>query len=802
MSMNEPPGPMGQQELRALEQQCIQECAPPCQAACPIHIDVRAVLLEFGRGDDDAALKALRRTLPFPGIISRVCDQPCRPVCKRGEAGDAIAIAALERACVEYAVVKTEKAKPLPRRSGRVGVVGGGLSGMTAAYDLARKGYAVTLYEALHPAGGRLWEVPEERLPHAVIMDDFRAVEELGVDIQLDTQVSSDPGPGTVGGRLTLGALRERHDAVFLAVGGQDCGSFGLAVDAAGRVQVDPITYATSREGVFAGGSMLRAREDYSPIQAISDGRRAAISIDRSLQSVSLTASREGEGSRTSCLYTRTDDIAPLPVVAAGNPEGPYGRGEAQREAQRCLQCECMECVKVCEYLEHYGRYPRKYIREIYNNLSIVKGVRFSNQMINSCSLCGLCAEVCPTDVDMGAVARQSRQTMVAQDRMPASAHDFALRDMAFSQSDQFALARNAPGASASDVLFFPGCQLSAASPDHVERVYGYLAAALPAGTRVGIMLGCCGAPADWAGRRDLFDANRAGLRETIAELGNPTVIVACSSCHRAFKNDLPEVQVESLWELMAARGSPADAIAGDGRTVSIHDACSTRYESGLQESVRRVIGRLGYQVEELPRSRKLTTCCGYGGMQWLANPEVAKETVAKRVSEGARDYVAYCAMCRDFLARGGKPTVHLLDLVFGADFDSQAARPATGWSQRRENRARLKRRLLETIWSERMEGQQAHEAISVLIDDQVRARMEDRLILVEDVQRVIAHAEHAGRRMVLENGHYLASFRPTAVTYWVEYSVEGDAYAVHNAYSHRMEVIESIPAEGLGPVR
>ncbi len=790
MAGSELPRQMDQLELRALEQQCIQECAPPCTAACPIHVDVRAVLLEFARGEDDAALRALRKTLPFPGIIGRICEQPCRPVCKRGEAGDAIAIAAIERACVDYALVTAEKPSRIPRRSERVAVVGGGLCGMTAAHDLARKGYAVTLFEALQPAGGRLWSMPEGRLPRPVIVDDLRVVEALGVDIRLNAPVCSNPSAGSDGIRPALDALRDDHDAVFIAVGVRGAGTFGLATGPDGYVAVDPVTYGSDRDGVFAGGSMLRPPEEYAAIRSISDGRRAAISIDRYLQRVSMTASRDGEGSAASCLYTRTDDVEPLEVVRGAAVDGTYTHAEAQREAQRCLQCECMECVKVCEYLEHYGRYPRKAVREIYNNLSIVKGSRYANQMINACSLCGLCAEVCPTDLDMSTVIRQSRQTMVAQGRMPASAHDFALRDMAFSQSDQFAMARNAPGSDASDVLLFPGCQLSAESPEHVERIYAYLGEALPPGVRVGMMLGCCGSPADWAGRRDLFDANLAGLRETIASLGDPIVILPCSSCHQAFRNSLPDVRVESLWEFMAARGLPSDSVAGDGRVVSIHDACSTRNEAGLQESVRTLLGRLGYSVAELPRSRSLTTCCGYGGNQWLADPEVSQKVVAKRVAEGPADYVAYCAMCRDFLARGGKPTVHLLDLVFGADFDGDAGRPATGWSQRHENRARLKRQLLASIWGEDMDGRQPHAAISLRIADEVRARMEARLILVEDVQKVIARAEASGRRMVLEDGHFLASLRPTAVTYWVEYSGDGDSFIVHNAYSHRMEVI------------
>jgi glutamate synthase (NADPH) small chain len=66
-----------QSELHQLEDKCIQECAPTCAAACPIHVDVRAVMAEISRGDFSAALKALKKTLPFPGIISRVCPHPC-----------------------------------------------------------------------------------------------------------------------------------------------------------------------------------------------------------------------------------------------------------------------------------------------------------------------------------------------------------------------------------------------------------------------------------------------------------------------------------------------------------------------------------------------------------------------------------------------------------------------------------------------------------------------------------------------------------------------------------------------------
>lgn len=177
----------------------------------------------------------------------------------------------------------------------------------------------------------------------------------------------------------------------------------------------------------------------------------------------------------------------------------------------------------------------------------------------------------------------------------------------------------------------------------------------------------------------------------------------------------------------------------------------------------------------------------------WLANRPLAEAAVRRRIGESPLDYVTYCAVCRDFFAARGKRTLHLLDLIYGSDPAADAERPAPGFSQRHENRARLKRKLLKEVWGEEMDGTQAsYEAIPLRMTGEVQARLEERLILVEDIQRVIEHAERTGRKLLNpETGRFLAYFKPTAVTYWVEYSPEGDAFTVHNAYSHRMEIAE-----------
>ncbi len=778
---------MDQKDMRELEAQCVQECAPPCTAACPLHVDVRALSAKISQGDFPAGLQILKKSLPFPGIISRICEQPCRAVCRRNEA---IAIANLERACADWGEIAAEKiSSPSPRKQ-RVAIVGGGLSGLTAAYDLARKRYGVVLFEAGSTLGGSLWSLPESRLPRPVIEAETAGVAKLGVEVRLNTPVSTEAALGCA----SLWQLLREFDAVYLAVGANPPARFPLALGKAGRVtvdrnSVDPLTYAAGLTGLFAGGEMLGLTNPASPIGAMSDGRRAAISMERYVQRVSLTASRLNEGAYESCLYTNTQGVPALPVTPVADGRDGYTQEEARSEAQRCLQCECLECVKTCEYLARFGGYPKKYIRQIHNNLSIVMGTRSANKLINSCSLCGLCAEVCPNNVDMGALCKQARQGMVAQGHMPPSAHDFALRDMQFSNSDKFTLARHQPGTDASAYLFFPGCQLSASAPGQVEQVYTYLRERL---SGVGLMLRCCGAPADWAGRNDLFQAALAELSTRLADMGRPRVILACSSCYQVFKANLPDVEILSLWELMEQLGLPPEASPVGSRVVSIHDPCSTRYESQIQECVRRLVGRLGYQIDELPLSREKTTCCSYGGVVWLANPELAQEVIEKRIAARPVDYLTYCAMCRDFFAAHGKRTLHLLDLIFDDDWEARATRRGPGYSQRHENRARLKQRLLKEIWGENMAGQENYESIQLIISGEVQQRLEDRLILVEDIQQVIEYAERTGRKFRQpQTGHLLAHHRPTRVTYWVEYSPQGDAFAIYNAYSHRMEIGE-----------
>ncbi|MBP1765097.1 MAG: gltA: glutamate synthase homotetrameric, partial [Firmicutes bacterium] len=436
-----------------------------------------------------------------------------------------------------------------------------------------------------------------------------------------------------------------------------------------------------------------------------------------------------------------------------------------------------------------YRSYPKRYVREIYNNLSIVMGIHRANKMINSCSLCGLCAEVCPGNLDLGEICLEARRTMVDKGKMPLSTHDFALRDMRFSNSERCALSKNQPGFATSQYVFFPGCQLAASSPNTVKQAYVYLTEQLAGG--VGLMLGCCGAPAIWAGQEALFQETMRTIESDWHSLGEPQIIAACPACCKIIEENLPNLPVKSVWEIMDQIGLPDRAGEISGLSpLAIHDSCTARYKADVQNSVRNLAGKLGCQVEELPLNRDKTTCCSYGGLMFHANREVADKVIRRRVSESESDYLTYCIMCRDNFAGQGKRAHHLLDLIFAEDNDYKAGQKGPGYSQRQENRERLKNSLLQDGWGEMVE--ERHLDVTIVVPEQVRPILEERMILDEDIRKVIAYAERSGNKLKhMGSGCYIAYLQIANVTYWVEYSLGNDTFIVRNAYSHRITITE-----------
>lgn len=762
---------MNQQDLRTIEARCIEEEQPKCQAACPIHVDVRAFMTKMAAGDLSGARKILERTMPLPGVLARICDHPCEAACIRQSIGGPLAMGHLERAC---ALATASGGKPLcmPAKGKTVAALGGDLSALTLAWDLAKKGFSVTLYVARPSAGGILHEISPDVLPPAVLAEGIETLARMGVTIKTGQAVDA----------ALLAAVRRDCDAVYVECA-KDANPLGVS-----RADVDPVTLGGGEEGVFYGG-WPAPDGSRSLMGLVADGRRAATSIDRLLTGSTLTASREKEGACATRTYTNLKGIPAVPRRDPADAVAGFTAEDAKAEAARCLKCDCMECVKVCEYLKHYKGYPKLYARQIYNNLSIVLGNHSMNKMIDSCTLCGLCTEVCPEDFSMAELCLDSRRDMVNRGKMPPAAHEFALEDMAFSNGPDFQLLRAEPGQDACTHLFFPGCQLGGEPDGRIPEAYAFLRGKLAGG--VGLALGCCGAPALWAGRQTLFEEVVAAFKAQWEALGKPRLITACASCLSVFRQAAPDIPVVSLWQVLNDEtGLPEATGFSPVAPVAVHDSCTSRHDDATQAAIRDVLTKRGVPFEELPLSGRYTECCGFGGLVGNAHPELAKAVTERRAAASDKDFLATCAMCRDRLAHVGKRAYHLLDLLFpGADAADPAARPDPGFSMRHETRARLRRELLTTVWNESVDAK-APVGPDFIVSPEVRALMEARHILDDDVKRTLAHAESTGRKFLnRENGHFLASFTPHRVTYWVEYILEGPTARVFTAYSHRMTV-------------
>ena len=161
---------------------CLQCKIPNCMKGCPVGHKIPEWIKCIKEDRIDDAYKIINEVSSLPAICGRVCpqEQQCEKMCVRGVKGEAIAIGALERYVADHANKAKEKA-PIKTNGKKIAIVGSGPSGLTCATDLARLGYEVTIYEALHRPGGVLaWGIPEFRLPNHIVDAEIDLVKTLG----------------------------------------------------------------------------------------------------------------------------------------------------------------------------------------------------------------------------------------------------------------------------------------------------------------------------------------------------------------------------------------------------------------------------------------------------------------------------------------------------------------------------------------------------------------------------------------------------------------------------------------------
>ncbi len=229
----------------------------PCRIACPAGVNAQSYIALISQGKYREALEVVRRTMPFAGVIGRVCTHPCETDCERKAVEQPMAIRALKRFIADYELKEgREKAIPVEKtKQEKIAIVGSGPAGLACAYDLVRRGYPVTVFEAMPMAGGLLrYGIPEYRLPKNVLDNEIDYIRELGVEIKTNSRVEDL-------GRLFADGYR----AVFLGTGagisqktgipGEDTSGVIHALDFLKRVSSGDKISLGNRVAVIGGGN-------------------------------------------------------------------------------------------------------------------------------------------------------------------------------------------------------------------------------------------------------------------------------------------------------------------------------------------------------------------------------------------------------------------------------------------------------------------------------------------------------------------------------------------------------------------
>jgi NADH-quinone oxidoreductase subunit F len=244
----------------------------PCQHTCPVGMDIPAYIALVRAGRVDDAYKVLKRTNPFPSVCGRVCGHTCQLKCRRGQLDEPVAIMNLKRFITDHAKRSPIESLPINRKE-RVGIIGAGPSGLTAALELRKRGYAVTIFEELSEAGGMLrWGIPAYRLPREELDREIREILDTGVELQTNVHVGRD---------LSFEKLIQEFDMIYLAVGAQKSAPLNIPGEDA--------------EGVFGAVEFLR---DYNLGKEVKVGKHVAVigggnsAIDAARTSLRLGAKR------------------------------------------------------------------------------------------------------------------------------------------------------------------------------------------------------------------------------------------------------------------------------------------------------------------------------------------------------------------------------------------------------------------------------------------------------------------------------------------------------------------------------
>jgi len=386
--------------LELLLREHVGDCEAPCSLACPANMDIPLMIRQIAAENIRGALVTIKKDIPFPAVLGRICPAPCESLCRRSSYDDPVAICLLKRYAADADLAGGSPWLPVPKSptGKKIAIIGAGPAGMTAAYYLVQYGHSCVVFDDHHLPGGMLrYGIPAKKLPCGVLDSEIDILRSLGIVFQMHTKV---------GKAISIEELQQEFDAVVIAAGNGACKDapiIGVELADYG-IKVDSRSLQANIPGIFAGGGAVRSYR--LAVRAVADGKTIAHSVQQFLNGMEVTGPRRRFNARIGRIRDdeieafiradRSSRVVPLAEHASAGPASGFSLAEAVKESGRCVHCDCRKSASCSlrQYAEEYGvRETRSHMADRKNYKRVIQHPYVIYEP-GKCIKCGRCVRI------------------------------------------------------------------------------------------------------------------------------------------------------------------------------------------------------------------------------------------------------------------------------------------------------------------------------------------------------------------------------------------------------------------------